>query len=364
MARPARKALFALVPLLGLLLCAELVARVSEWRKARREVPWDLACLETTQGVVLGAKPGGLVWELDPYLLWRNRPGQRHARGTINAQGFRGPDWSLARRPGLRRVVVLGGSVAYGWGVEGDERTIAARVEQRLRASGVEAEVWNAGVIAYASTQELILLATVVLEYAPDAVVVLDGWNDLYYASRAPADQPIRPLTFAELEQVLARGAQGGWNLLRLSALWRRLEGRGGAGPAGPLFQDHPRGVPDYRRNLEHMVRLARAAGVAALIVPQPELSLGPRPPEPEQRAWVEGQTGQGWLDHAHAHYPRYVEAARAVAAAEGAAFLDGTRALDALPGPAFTDACHLGPEANQALAEEIAAELARLLAR
>lgn len=360
----ARKALFALVPALLLLAGGELLARVSEWRKAQREVPWDLACLETTAGQPLGAHPGGLAWTLDPYLVWRNRPGQRNARGSINAQGFRGADWSLPRAPGRRRVLVLGGSVAYGWGVPSDGETIPARVERALAASGVQAEVWNAGVIAYASTQELILLETELLQYAPDAVVLLDGWNDLLYAGRTPPDQPIRPHTFHELEQVLTRGDQTLRNLLRCSALFRRFERRAAPIPGGAPLGPHPRGVPDYRRNLTHMTQLARAAGAAVLIAPQPELSQRAQEITPERRAWVAGQTGEGWLDYARAHYPAYVQSAAEVARAEGAAFLDGARALDGLPGEAFTDACHLGPDANQALAERIAAALRPLVNR
>lgn len=358
----ARKALFALVPALLLLTGGELAARVSEWRKAQREVPWDMACLETTDGRPLGAHPGGLAWTLDPYLLWRNRPGQTNARGTINAQGFRGPEWSLARAGERRRVIVLGGSVAYGWGVPADAETIPARLERALRSGGVEAEVWNAGVIAYASTQELILLETELLQYAPDALVLLDGWNDLLYAGRTPPDQPIRPHTFHELEQVLARGDETLRNVLRCSALVRRFERR--AAPAPAPLGVHPRGVPDYRRNLAHMTQLARAAGAAVLIVPQPELSQRAQEITPERRAWIEGQTGQGWLDYAHANYPAYVQAAAEVARAEGAAFLDGTRQFDGLAGEAFTDACHLTPDANQRLAERIAAALLPVLSR
>lgn len=362
--RRARKVLFGLVPVLALLAAAEALQRLSDWRKAaRRDAPWDIARLETTDGLVLGTRPGGLAWVLDPFLVYKHRPGQRSERGSINAQGFRGPDWTREKRPGVRRVILLGGSTAYGWGVAGDELTLAGLIQRQLGPERVE--VWNAGVIGYASTQEAILLHTELLAWSPDALVVVDGWNDLYYASRTPPDRPIRPLTFLELEALLTRGQDGAGSVLRLSALWRRLERyreERAAAAAAAAFHDHPDLVPLYRRNLEVMVRLARAVGARAVLVPQPELSLRQAPLDPRLKAWVERTTGRGWLELARTRYPHLRDAAREVAAANEAGFVDGTRAFDEVAGEPFVDACHLTELGNQALAAKIAVELARVL--
>lgn len=365
MATRARKAVFALVPLLVVLGAAELLQRLSDWRKARRprEGQWDLPTLRTTGGTPLGRERAGIGWELDPHLLWRNRPLQRSERGTINAQGFRGPDWTREKAPGKQRVFLLGGSVAYGWGVAGDEGTVAARMERML---GPGFEVLNAGVIGYASTQELILLETVLLDWSPDAIVVLDGWNDLIYAGKTPPGAPIRPVTFAQVEQVLDRGQDGLGAALRLSALWRGVERRWREAAEARaaeetrdvgVFHDHPDGPRVYRRNLELIARIARSYGIRAVLAAQPELSLRRRPIPPELAAKVERDTGRGYLEFARTFYPRYRDAAREVAAQHGAAWVDAGAALDAIVADeeTFTDACHLTAAGNEALARALA---------
>src|SRR5712671_2323802 len=50
--------------------------------------------------------------------------------------------------PRGRRVLVLGGSIALGWGVAEDD-TVEARLQQRLRAAGQDAVVLNGGVGNY-----------------------------------------------------------------------------------------------------------------------------------------------------------------------------------------------------------------------
>src|SRR5213083_2702144 len=97
-----------------------------------------------------------LLWRYDPDLGWHHRPGQRASVAMpsssfevrINAKGLRGPDVPYERRAGRPRVLILGDSQAWGFGVAEDETT--ASVLQT--ASG--AEVINAGVSGYSTDQE------------------------------------------------------------------------------------------------------------------------------------------------------------------------------------------------------------------
>lgn len=66
----------------------------------------------------------------------------------LNEWGLRGEP-VLVPAPGNRRVLVLGGSIALGWGVA-EEDTVEARLEKGLRAAGQRnAQVFNGGVGNY-----------------------------------------------------------------------------------------------------------------------------------------------------------------------------------------------------------------------
>ncbi len=81
-------------------------------------------------------------WIHDPKLGWRSRPGQAGRFGTeffdvhvaINSRGLRDAETSAAKPDGLQRVIVIGDSFAWGFGVE-QEETFSALVEGAIPAS-------------------------------------------------------------------------------------------------------------------------------------------------------------------------------------------------------------------------------------
>ena len=104
-----------------------------------------------------------------------------HPPIAVNALGFRGEEVAAARRPGTIRILCLGDSYMFGWGVE-DRATFPARLQARLEArragepGGVEAI--NAGVPAYTTAQELDLLVEKGPGLRPDVVVLGFVLND------------------------------------------------------------------------------------------------------------------------------------------------------------------------------------------
>lgn len=92
--------------------------------------------------------------------------------------------------PGVRRVFVLGGSAAYGVGASNRDARWYAVLERELNAAlSEDVHVVPAAMVGYVSTQERIALELMILPRAPDAIVVLDGWND----AALPAVFGVRP---------------------------------------------------------------------------------------------------------------------------------------------------------------------------
>ena len=124
------------------------------------------------QGMVTDARLGYVHPRSVEYRLGANRV-------ALNSQGLRGPEIPLAKPAGERRILALGDSVTFGWGVDQDqtfsdflERSLAPRPDRRWR-------VLNAGVNGYNTRQEVEYLERAGLSYAPDIVVLTWVDNDV-----------------------------------------------------------------------------------------------------------------------------------------------------------------------------------------
>jgi lysophospholipase L1-like esterase len=101
--------------------------------------------------------------------LWRFR---------INRDGFRGEDILADKPPGTRRLLVLGDSYAFGWGVD-DTAVFPEQLEAPLtHRLGRPVEAINLAVPGYNTVQEHQLLLETGDRYAPDVVLVAYAMND------------------------------------------------------------------------------------------------------------------------------------------------------------------------------------------
>src|SRR6266850_7069858 len=96
-----------------------------------------------------------------------------------NSRGFPGPEIADGPHPGVYRILCMGDSSTFGWGVESDEN-YPSLMEKDLsrRHPGMRIEVVNLGVCGYSSLQGRILLEREGLKFAPDLVTLSYGSND------------------------------------------------------------------------------------------------------------------------------------------------------------------------------------------
>ncbi len=110
----------------------------------------------------------------DPTLGWAHRPGwsgvaRAGAEATFDARGLR-EERPVGPRQGLR-VLVLGDSVAFGYGL-GQDETIARALERQAAAAGAPLEALNAGVPGYATEQATGALERLAPELRPDVALL------------------------------------------------------------------------------------------------------------------------------------------------------------------------------------------------
>jgi lysophospholipase L1-like esterase len=382
MARPRlelptwKKCLYAAIVVALIYAPFEIRQRILDARQwsDRNAEPYSLA-LETASGCPYDRdQRGQLAIASDPFLVYGNRPAQKTAALTINAQGFRGRDWRVEKRPDELRVVFLGGSTAFGYGVSRDEAAYSAVVERLLRESpalrGRSVEVWNAGVVGYCSAQELVLLTTKLVDYRPDLVVLLDAYNDFNYGRlMLPGTREILPPLFYDMDQRVADGTRSWLVLLRESALFRRFEeiARKRREPVSPFhrtFDNVAVASAQYRKNLDKLARVARTFGAKVVLAPQPELfhRHGTIPAEEQKLRAKLDEWGYGRI--AVEQYGAYVEQAAAVAKEQGLVFVDTRSAFDALDVAVFSDAAHLTDRGNELLAQFLLPKLIEAITR
>jgi hypothetical protein len=228
--------------------------------------------LERSRQTALGSTQGsfnmaGLV-QPSPHadVVYMLKPGLRgDFRGkqvAINQAGLRGPEVQTARPPGVFRIVGLGDSVMFGWGV-GQGAEYLRVLEQRLNARGgtTRFECLNFAVPGYNTFMEAAVLEREGLAYEPDLVIVHFISNDL--GLPLFMENPPDPLAWGESRlldlvrkrQAWARGDVAGFLEVRKSGEMTPDEMRRVSGP-----YQHMAGAAGFRAAME---RLARATGNA-----------------------------------------------------------------------------------------------------
>ncbi len=247
-----------------------------------------------------------------PYLL---RPGMTAtlfgADVRVNGWGLRGPEIPATPPAGVERILLLGDSVAFGWGVT-EEQAVGAQLAQALNAEPATGrfEVVNAGVAGFDTTAEVRLLEHNGLALAPRLVILGVSLNDYEVTPQ------LSPLGFLTRKELTARAPQW-WERSELVAvlrwlgayargtLWMQLvaapaRGRAGASEAEAInraaeaehlrFYSAP--LPVYwertRNALLDLRRIAREQHLDLLVVVFPEgYQLRPDTDLTPQRRWL-----------------------------------------------------------------------------
>jgi len=229
-------------------------------------------------------------------LFVRSADGTRYEIAK-SRQGFFRPDWFAATKGADEfRIFCLGGSTVQGRPFA-IETSFTTWLEMNLRAADPRRqwEVVNCGGISYASYRLVPILAEV-LGYEPDLIVLYAGHNE-FLEDREYGHIRDMPRAVAWLWERVARMRT--YNLLREGYLHLAgasqaapPDGRPILGPETDAMLDYRDGLSRYHRdekwrrdviehfryNMGRMVQMARAAGVAVILM-NPVCNLRDSPP-------------------------------------------------------------------------------------
>jgi len=150
--------LFSLVTVLCLSL-AELFVRT--WRPKYYLTSSPGAMLEV--GSLIRLRPG--------YRGRLTRIGDYDTSIAVNSLGLRGPETTVRKPPGTFRILAVGDSFTFGFGVEAEESFVAL-LQEKLRDQGLAVESLNAGTPGVGVTDEFAWLKRYGLDMEPDLVVL------------------------------------------------------------------------------------------------------------------------------------------------------------------------------------------------
>ena len=154
-------------------------------------------------GVIYLQEPGhektGHRYLYDSEFGWRNIPGWRATTYdrplVINSKGLRDREYAYEKPAQTRRILVLGDSYAWGYGVKGEETFAKVLEEQLARRDPDNWEVLNAGVSGWGTDQEYLYLMREGFKFSPDIVVValflLNDPENNVYSRQYGLDKPL-----------------------------------------------------------------------------------------------------------------------------------------------------------------------------
>ena len=126
------------------------------------------------------------IVEKDPWLFWQLKADARAPRDQGKMTGFvangdhmRNPDLPVERDAGDYRILSLGDSVTFGWGVQYEEAYPTVLGELLTAAHpGRNVQFMNGACSGYTTHQGREVLRRRALKYRPDVVTLWFGWND------------------------------------------------------------------------------------------------------------------------------------------------------------------------------------------
>lgn len=371
----ARTFIFSFIPVAVLLLILEIIgrwiypfdldgrARVLAERDPRREAPF-----ENASGQVILQDIFGMERRYLTFLGFLGAPNAEKATFSINELGFR--DGAVEARTGDEyRVLLLGGSAAWGWGASSNESTVSGALQTLLNedASGVSYRVMNGAYLAWTSLQERIALLEFFDRFDPDLVISLSGFNDIVSVQYGNSRELLR-IEFGMLEKAVENnltpmstlkairkvvGSLGIWRLVVYlkEQMPREPPGRVDYKPSRAEY-----GIPKIIDRYQSMADYAARRGAKYLLALQPDIYTTDKQLRPEEELvgrWLESRNSENF-DETWKRYRADLVQNSAKLRGSGVTVVDLESVFDAVGEPVFVDDSHFNDRGYLAIAKAL----------
>ena len=307
-----------------------------------------------------------------PFLGWLGVPNTSLPTIQHNELGFRDRPVE-PRKPNEIRVLVLGGSTAWGLGASSTAATVPGALERRLNDGTAPASyrVMNGAFSGWSSRQERVALLELFGVFRPDLVIALTGYNDMLAMVEGAAQEFLQRPESAELGKAVEdnlrpmgtlralRKVAGTLGVWRLVVYVRERLGKGATSTRTAAYDRSvsEREMPRIAELYAEMASFLGRRGGRLVIAIQPEIystgkALTAEEQEVRRRYAARAKDVEPTFRRYRADLVRTLLAQRAA----GLSVLDLQGVFDAHPEPVFIDDCHFNDEGYRTIAEALVA--------
>ncbi len=339
----------------------------------RKDAEWQGG---RTPGISANVRPGYSKYFPNETKIDQNDKGERLTY-QVNRHGFRGPDFEIAKAPGVVRVLTLGGSSTFGLG-SSDSETYPSQLQARLNqrcSLGKSYEVINLGIPHLTSPMIRALFMAEGVPLAPDVVTFYEGYNDTATNPGALTTEGLRDASrtneliaaaYRRLVPIYRSVRDWSMTLLLLDNMVQTSQR---STPEQVSAYRSTRRAEEFLANLRGIRDAAEKNGAKFIAVSQQSKSYAvPRESIhgvsfAEEKRRVEAKlAAQGSLTLQELYFLAHsdmMDALKQWARADNVAFVDGIQSLDENREELYTWV-HLTPRANVILADAITDEILR----
>jgi len=213
-----------------------------------------------------------------PLYLWEVYPGREGMTDIggeirmikVNRFGFRGDEISISKPPGTYRIMILGDSSAFGYGVHQDE-VFAGVLQKNLREEypDVNIQVINSSVPGYTTFSTLNFFREKGIKFDPDLIIISHNndpdrdWDEDKNRASPAWLQPVLRILYRSNIYMTARREILNRKYGKTPDLYNVIpEGKG----------VHRVSADDFEKNLQGVFDLAKRGGTKVLVISMPRM--------------------------------------------------------------------------------------------